>query len=81
MTTTQIIVYGGLILLILIGYVKTMFSKNEIEEDSWRFFELIFIFIFIFLTLLEINKKQNDLKKLKGKCPEYEKIENVYKLK
>lgn len=81
MTTAQIITLIILGILILIGYFGTTLSKT----DSKRFPYLalwmgVSILIYGLLIIMTIER-ESALKQLKGKCPEYEKIENVYKLK
>ena len=80
MTTAQTILLSVLALVMIICYFGAAYS----EKDTRRVFFIViwgfasgFLFIIAIVTSLEMNR----LKKLNGKYPEYERIENVYKLK
>jgi hypothetical protein len=40
MTTSQIVILVTLVLVILLGYVKTMLSKNDNEKYSWGILQI-----------------------------------------
>jgi len=88
MTTAQIIILIIMGLGVLIGYIKTMLSKNDIEKFLWGILQLFFTSLFILITIImtlsyeELLKEKNKCPEYeKIECPEYEKIENVYILK
>jgi hypothetical protein len=81
MTTGQIIILSIMGLGVLIGYIKTMLSKTDAQKFGWGFFQIFFTSLFILIAVLMTSEREDALKKLKEKCPEYEKIENVYILK
>ena len=66
---------------VLIGYIKTMLSKNDNGKLGWGFFQMFFTSLFILIAVLMTEEREITLKQLKNKCPEYEKVEDVYKLK
>ena len=84
MTTTQIIIIIILTSVIVGAFIYMNFkSKNNFND-------IITIFPLIALTLLitilcsvttELNKLKKNHKCFEINCPEYEKVENVYKLK
>ena len=66
--------------LSIIGYFGVSFSKT----DDGRFlfgWLMLFSTAIVFILLLTTMDEKNNLLKQRGKCPEYEKLENVYKLK
>jgi hypothetical protein len=76
MTTAQIITYIILYLMIVIPpiYLDIKYAKgNESGISVFSIFPTTIVFIILYGTIVE-NKNNN-------KCPEYEKVENVYKLK
>lgn len=81
MTTQQILLFSILGVLILFSIFVNALSKKQ----STKMFSL-FLLIYALSLLLTIaiiqTLRVNELKKqINNKCPEYEKIENVYKLK
>jgi len=80
MTTAQTIILLILSIMMIIEYFGTALSKSENKK-------LIFIVMWLFssaitMSLLILTTIDNEkLLKERGKCPEYEKIENVYRLK
>jgi hypothetical protein len=81
MTTAQIVILVIVVLVILLGYVKTMLSENDGEKYIWGLLQLFFTFLLAIVAFLMTYEREKLLKQLKDKCPEYEKIENVYRLK
>jgi len=81
MTITQIILLCICSLGILIGYVLTMLSENDEQKFLWGFIQLFFTALIALVAFIMTNEREKCLKQLKNKCPEYEKIENVYRLK
>jgi hypothetical protein len=81
METGQIVIFSIIGLGVLIGYIKTMLSKNDNGKLGWGFFQMFFTSLFILIAVLMTAEREAALKQLKGKCPKFEKIENVYKLK
>ena len=82
MEKAQIIIFSILMILWCIGLYKTLYSLKE-ETKSLNSIMLwilpqIFFIMFTFVSFIVINDLN---KKVEGKCPEYEKLENVYKLK
>jgi len=83
MTTAQIIILSvsGIIYLISWFIMSIKLKENDlIKNESVIFFNLISVLI-IFCSALAFILSFNNLEKRNGKCPEYEKVENVYKLK
>ncbi len=83
MTNSQITIFIILGFFWLLGYFKLAYHLDDKKENSVQWFILfamtnsVFIVCLITATLL-MNDKQ---KQIEGKCPELEKIENVYKIK
>lgn len=80
MTTTQIIMLGILAIIMIISYFGTALIKTDTKR---MIFIVIWAFASGFTLLIAIlqTENTNELKKLNGKCPEYERIDNLYKLK
>ena len=83
MNTPQIVIFIILGIMIGICYFKIAFSIDERKIKG-----LVYLFVYtliigiLFMKALLSTLEVNDLEKqVKNKCPEYEKIENVYKLK
>jgi len=79
MTPTQILIISILSLLAIVFYFGSTFSKKYNSEHSTGLFILYAIMTTtVIVTMAEMNR----LRKIsKGKYPEYEKVENVYRLK
>lgn len=81
MTTIQITIICVLVILAIISYFGLNFSKTENAKTGWAFL-LMFLFLICTFLLAIITIDNNELKnRIKSKCPEYEKVKNVYKLK
>lgn len=81
MTTSQIIIAIGFVVIYLILFATAWTAKDDRKRDIFMVTSLIafgFIMIVWVSTLMYMNQYIN---KAMGKCPEYEKVENVYKLK
>jgi hypothetical protein len=77
------IILTVMIILFVIGYFKIAFSL-DIKKRSKILWLVLMTFMFgfsILLNFLFINTNDELTEKVKNKCPEYEKVENVYKLK
>ncbi len=80
MTTTQIVILIILSLMMIVGYFGIGFSKSENKKLIFAAIWLLSSGItMLFLILMTTNNEK--LLKERGKCPEYEKVENVYRLK
>jgi phosphoglycerol transferase MdoB-like AlkP superfamily enzyme len=69
------------IVFAIVVYFGTALSKNENKRMS---FIVLWLFLtgVLFFTCVILNSELNHYKsQAEGKCPEYERIENVYKLK
>lgn len=81
MTTDQIIMLILITIFAVIAFFGTSLSKNDDRRMNFIVLWLLstgIFFIICFVSLTEMNKCKEQSK---GICPEYEKIENVYKLK
>lgn len=80
MHTAQIIILTILSILITVSYFGTALAKSDKKRMSfiilWLFTSAFTMIIAIIMTI-----QREDLLKEKDKCPQYEKIENVYQLK
>lgn len=77
MTTVQIVILSALFIFYLWSACYRLFKYDN--ERNNTMFELILFSVTMILLLasvLELNQYRNTLK-----CPEYEKVENVYRLK
>jgi hypothetical protein len=83
MTIAQIIILSITIIIlvgILISYHVDLYHKRMDSLNEMKFlFALLMIFFLSFISItsvIHINKLHKQLK-----CPEYERVENIYKLK
>ncbi len=78
MTTAQIIIIGVLAIIVAKPLI-TLYFKDDVKITSGILFSLFSFGLLLLITCTVITR----LNKFKGgnKCPEYEKVENVYKLK
>ncbi len=84
MGTFQWIVIGVLSALVVICYFKLAYSIDNKKFNSGilSLFGLTFITAMSIMLLVTTIEENNELQKqIKAKCPQYEKIENVYILK
>lgn len=81
MNTGQIITITILCILALIGYFGIAFSKRESIRILFLFLLTFVTSMFIFTTIIQTLEVIELEKQLKQKCPQYEKVDNVYKLK
>ena len=81
MTTPQIIILSILGILAIIGFSGNLFTKKEEFRIGYSFLLLFTTSLFALVALTMTTEREDLLKQVKNKCPEYEKIENVYKLK
>lgn len=80
MTTAQTILLSVLALVMIISFISINLAKLDGTRTA---FSVIWLFMsaFLFGVALISTSEMNRLEKLNGKCPEYERIDNVYKLK
>jgi ABC-type nickel/cobalt efflux system permease component RcnA len=81
MTTAQIIVIIIISLVFITSLSVLAKSENEKTKDNAAFLILISFGLITLIACLSLIEANNLLKIKKQKCPEYEKVENVYKLK
>jgi len=84
MTTTQIIIFIVLGILISVSYFKVSYAFDFKRYELKFVYVILWLFVsgFLWTLLLIVTLEMNNLRKqVKEKCLEYEKIENVYKLK
>ena len=84
MNTAQIIIFIILGLLISFAYFKIAYTIDNTKYKTG--YSALFLMMLCITMLLIIamvtTMEMNELRtQVKNKCPEYEKIENVYKLK
>jgi len=79
MTTTQIIMFSFITLLYMF-LAGSRISKEKDDDKRTSSSIEILLFLMTMIVLIAITFSLNELQK-GVKCPEYEKIENVYKLK
>lgn len=81
MTQPQIIVFSIIAITSIISFLINTLSKNE-KTISNSAVVLFIMIAMLFLMSVVVTSEMNYLRNIsKGKCPEYEKIDNVYKLK
>ena len=81
MTTSQIVIFCILVSGTLIGYVGTMLSKTELDKLGYGFLQMFCTALIIVIAIVMTEEREKALLESKGICPEYELINNVYKLK
>ena len=81
MNTGQIIMIVIFYLLAFIAFIKSGYSKNENIKIIWSGVILLVCTLFTALTI-ETTTANNKLEKqVREKCPQYEKVDSVYRLK
>jgi hypothetical protein len=81
MTTSQIAILSILGIIAIIAFIGAMLN-NKYETRILFIIALFSSFGFLFIVALVATQEMNKYSNLaKGKCPEYERIDNVYKLK
>jgi NADH:ubiquinone oxidoreductase subunit 4 (subunit M) len=81
MNIGQIIIITVMCILALIGYIKSNFEENENKQALWSgltFTMFGFVVMLVVVQTQEVNKLQ---KQVREKCPQYEKVDSVYRLK
>ena len=81
MTTGQIIVLLIIGILSVIGFAGSVLSEDvnkRLEYNILLFFTVTCLFL---ISILSTTASNQYYKEKQGKCPEYEKIDNVYRLK
>ena len=76
MTTAQIVILSLITIVFIISLIST--ERGRYDEMKGGTFGMLLAFLFTMLIAVIAIMGQNKL--AKG-CPQYEKIENVYKLK
>lgn len=86
MTTFHIIIFSILSICSVIGFLGVGFCREENQKEENK--KMVFLIILLTTTALfgliaftMTEERQQLLKKINNKCPQYEKVENVYKLK
>jgi uncharacterized membrane protein len=80
MTTGQIVTLLLVCLLGLIPYITSLLTNRNSDKNSLTTILFIAFILMTFIAYL-VTLEMNSLRDNKNKCPEYEKIENVYQLK
>lgn len=81
MNNFQTITIGILSILFLISYFGTALTKKENNRLGFIVLWLFTSAITLMLTVIMTVSNEQNYKKAQGSCPEYQKLENVYKLK
>jgi len=77
----MLIIMGVIVCICYFGIAFSI-EEKKLTKGILSLFVMIFIaLISLFINFVIINQNNELEKKLKGKCPEYKKIENVYQLK
>jgi hypothetical protein len=77
MTIAQITVLSVISILYLWSAFYRLYKyDNERNNTSFEIILFSFTMLLVFLMTIDLNKYRKNLK-----CPEYEKVENVYRLK
>lgn len=81
MTTGQITILSIISLLAIFAFVGVVFFDREETKNACGIFQL-FLTVFCLMICTVLTVEVNRLhEKYKNGCPEYEKIENAYKIK
>lgn len=84
MDVAQMVIIGIMIILIIISYFKIAYSLDREKFKTGLLFLALLTFVSCIAVtiLIMVLETKNELEeKVKNKCPEYEEIHNVYKLK
>lgn len=76
-----IILFTLIISLSIYFYKKVYFAEKEIIRISYSSFQFILTMFVIGISMILLIQKQIDGNKLENKCPEYEKVDNLYRIK
>lgn len=77
----QIAILFTFFILFIVGFCLQIFAKNKETKSLANILTLVsFMLVLVLFSLITI--KYNGMsEQIKNKCPEYEKLDNVYKLK
>ena len=82
MTIPQIVIFAIIFIGMVFFYVKIAYTIDEGYKGFGYMFALsVLISMLAFIAITTTIEMNESHKALKGKCPEYELIDNVYKLK
>lgn len=80
MTTAQIILFYSLLIMFIISFIVSSKTDNRERKIVYNVLWLMVTLILFFSAFISTHRL-NELNHEKNKCPEYQKIENVYILK
>ena len=81
MTTQQMIFIFIPMLFIIIGFININLTKKEYVIMAWSALSLFMSAVLLLVSLISTEMMMLYKKEAENKCPQYEKIDNVYKLK
>jgi len=81
MTTEQMIFIFIPMLFIIIGFISINLTKKEDVIMAWSALSLFMSAVLLLVSLISTEMMMLYKKEAENKCPQYEKIDNVYKLK
>ena len=81
MTTAQIVILSTFTLLIFISYIFSMLSETDNGKMLWGGLQILCTGFIIMIAFEMTDQREQAIYKLNSKCPELEKLENVYRIK
>lgn len=81
MNNFQTITISILAILVLISYFGTALTKKDSNRLGFIVLWLFTSAITLMLTIIMTISNEQNYKKAQGTCPEYQKLDNIYKLK
>lgn len=81
MNQQQEIVLGIMAIMASAGFAGVCLAKEEAYKILFAFCILISVVFLLTATVTMTNLYEETKKRAEGKCPEYERVENVYRLK
>jgi uncharacterized membrane protein len=82
MGTTQIVILSVLFVVFMLGFIYTNTVAKEKNQTHGGILVMFLAFTMAMITLVIGLLQYNQLQlQAKGKCPEFEKLENVYRIK
>jgi len=82
MTIPQIVIFAIILIGMVFFYVKIAYTIDEDSKGFGYMFALsVLIFMLAFIAITTTIEMNESHKALKGKCPEYELIDSVYRIK
>ena len=81
MTTGQIIFISIPMIFIIIGFIGINITKKEDVITAWSILSLSMSAVLLLVAIISTSMMMLYKEEVENKCPQYERLYNVYKLK